>query len=78
MTNLAVESGISFRALSGSGFRNVVNILNKNSRDKVKVLDERNLARHVSKSAKELVKEITAIIKSCKEEFEGIAFTTDI
>ena len=78
LTNLAVECGISFRALSSPAFRNVVNILNKNSRDKVKVLDERNLARHVTKSAKELVQEITAIIKSCKDELEGIAFTTDI
>ena len=55
-----------------------MNILNKNRRDKVKVLDKSNLARHVTKSAKELVQEITAIIKSCKDELEGIAFTTDI
>lgn len=78
LINLAVECGISFRALSSPAFRNVVNILNKGSRDKVKVLDKSNLARHVTKSAKELVQEITAIIKSCKDELEGIAFTTDI
>ena len=78
LTNFAVESGISFRALSSPVFKNIVNVLNKHSREKVKVLDASNLARHVSKSAEEVLKEVTGIIKSCREMMEGVAFTTDI
>ena len=78
VTNFAVESGISFNALAGPGFQNVVNVLNKHSREKVKVLDRKSLANHVSKAAAELLKQVTSIIKSCKNEMEGVAFTTDI
>ena len=78
VTLFAIESGISFKALSGEGFQNVVNVLNKHSREKVKVLDRRNLARYVTKAHEEIVKEVTGIIKSCKDKMEGVAFTSDI
>ena len=64
--------------MSSSGFKNIVNVLNKHSREKVKVLDNSTLARHVSKSAEELLKEVTGIIKSCRKGMESVSFTTDI
>ena len=76
--NFAVESGIAFNALSGPAFRNVVNVLNKHSRQKVKVLSGHALATHVTNSADELMKEVTAIIRTCRAEMEGVSFTTDI
>ena len=45
VTNFAVESGISFKALSGLGFQNVVNVLTKHSHEKVKVLHDSVLAQ---------------------------------
>ena len=76
--NLAVESGISFNALSGPAFRSVVDVLNRQSRQKVKVLSGHALATHVTTSAEELLQEVTAIIRNCRAEMEGVSFTTDI
>ena len=78
VTLFAINSGISFHALSGEGFQNIVNVLNKYSREKVKVLHRTTLAKHVTKTAQEILKEVTGIIKSCKDKMEGVSFTSDI
>ena len=66
LETVAVETGISFNALSGSAFRKVVDVLNKQSRANVKVLSGHAIAEHVTASAEELMKEVTEIIRSCR------------
>ena len=78
VVNFAVECGISFNALSGPAFCGMVGVLNKHSRFKVDVISRINLAKHVTKNAEELLKDITAIIKSCRGDMECVSFTSDI
>ena len=53
--SVAVETGISFNALSAPAFCKVVDLLNKQSRANVKVLSGHALAELVTASAEELV-----------------------
>ena len=78
LINLCVECGISFSALSGPAFNKVVNVLNKHSREKVKVPSRYTLGTHVTRAADEVLKVVCAIIQTCRAELEGISFTTDI
>ena len=51
LVNLSVECGISFSALSGPAFCQVINVLNKHSREKVTVPSRFTLAAQVTKSS---------------------------
>ena len=44
----------------------------------MEVLSRFALAKHVTKSADDLMKDVTSIIKTCRTEMEGVSFTTDI
>ena len=55
-----------------------MNVLNKQSRSKVKVLSGQALASHVNKNAEEVLKEVSTIIRSSLSEMESVSFTTDI
>ena len=74
LINLCVECGISFSALSSPAFNKVVNVLNKHSREKVRVPSRFTLATQVTRAADEVLKDICAIIQTCRAELEGISF----
>ena len=74
VVNLAVECGIFYKALSGPAFRGTIGVLNKHSRSKVDVISRYSLAKHVTKNAEELLKDITAIIKSCRGDYGMCVF----
>ena len=58
----------------GESFQRLISVLTK----KVKVKHPTSLSRMVDKSAEEVMKEITDIIRTVKEDLVSLGFTTDL
>ena len=67
------ETCTSFRQY-GESFQNVINVISK----RVKVKSPRTLSRMVDGSAEEVLKEVTSIFRTVREDLVSIGFTSDL
>ena len=78
LVDYLAETHVSFRQVSGTPFRKLVNVSNKNSRSKIVVKSRRQLTKHVKKRTEELLSELSGIIRACKTDMKSCSFTTDL
>ena len=78
VTDWIVDKQLPFSAASGEYFEKMVDVLNKHSRNKIKVKSRRTLTKHVETRAEEILKELCSVISTIREDMKSCSFTTDI
>ena len=78
MTDWIVDKQLPFSAASGEYFEKMIDVLNKHSRNKIKVKSRRTLTKHVETRAEEILKELCSVISTIREDMKSCSFTTDI
>ena len=73
-----VDKQLPFSAASGECFEKMVNILNKHSRNKIKVKSRKTLTKHVETRAGEILEELCCVISAIREDMRSCSFTSDI
>ena len=73
-----VDKQLPFSAASGECFEKMVNVLNKHSRNRIKVKSRKTLTKHTEARAEEILTEICCVISAIREDMRSCSFTTDI
>ena len=65
MSDFLAETQTSFRSMAGPAFRNLIEVINKKSRCKIKVKERRTLSKLVSSRAEDTLQQVGSPSRSC-------------